>query len=226
MEIDWIDDRTPRSRRFDDFYFARSDGLAESAHVFLAGVGLPERWRGRERFTVAELGFGMALNFLLTLGAWRDDSRAPTRLAYVAFEIDPPAAADLRRAVGRWPQLSAPADELLADWPPPAGWSTRPIGGADLTLAIGDANALLPGWDGAADAWFLDGFSPAKNPDLWGGALLSAVFESTAPDGRFATYAAAGWVRRNLEAAGFDVSRAPGYGAKREMLKGRRRNTS
>lgn len=225
--IDWTETGAPRSRRFDDVYFTEADGRAEGEHVFLGANGLPARWRGQERFVIAELGFGVGLNFLTVLDAWRRDPERPAALAYASFELAPPSAEDIRRAIGRWPELAPLAEELIQDsslqgWPPTEGWSTRPFGGVELSLGIGDANALLPEWRGAADAWFLDGFSPAKNPELWGEGLMRAVFEHTREGGSFATYAAAGWVRRNLQAAGFAVEKRKGFGRKKEMLAGRR----
>ena len=223
-EIAWTERGAPRSVAFDDIYFNEADGRAESAHVFLGGARWPEAWRGRDRVAIAELGFGIGLNCLLTEAAWRG-SGAPVRVDYVGFERAPPEAAAIRRALAPWPDLDA--DGLLADWPPPSGVSRKTIGAArgaamTLELHIGAAAETVPAWKGAADIWFLDGFSPAKNPDLWSQELMRVVFERTAPGGVFATYAAAGWVRRNLAAAGFDVERRPGFGLKRHMSAGRK----
>ncbi len=226
-EIAWGADGAPRSARFGDVYFDAADGLAESRAVFLEGCGLPEAFAGRDRFQVAELGFGLGLNILALWALWAATPDAPTALHVTSFEIAPPAEADIARAAARWPEIAPLAEHLTSSgWPPPAGFSTRRLvdGPAtlDLTLGVGDANALLPAWSGAADAWFLDGFAPAKNPKMWAPALLAAVFARTAPGGRFATFTAAGWVRRALEEAGFAVDKRPGYGRKRERLGGRR----
>ncbi len=219
-DITWDEGDTPVSTRFGDPYYSRHDGQAETRHVFLAGNDLPGRWQGRDDFTIAELGFGTGLNFLETLANLEVCRDGPERLAYVAFERYPIERSDLARALARWEGLSQNAEQLLAAWPPSAGWSETVIGRARLTLAIGDANELLPEWRGRADAWYLDGFSPAKNADLWEADLMRTVAAHTMPGGTFATFTAAGWVRRNLAAAGFAVVKMPGYGRKRECLRG------
>jgi tRNA U34 5-methylaminomethyl-2-thiouridine-forming methyltransferase MnmC len=235
--IDWEAGDTPRSVQFDDPYFARENGRAETRHVFLAGNGLPERWQQRDTFTIAELGFGTGLNFLETLATF---TRAPgecRHLTYASYERYPISSEDLRRAIKPWPDLSQYLDQLLIHWPP-ASTDTHlrvPFENATLTLFLGDAAMhLLPSDDSqgagitetpsknnfVADAWYLDGFSPAKNADLWGLDLMQAVYRKTAAGGTFSTYTAAGWVRRNLLAAGFEVHKVPGYGRKRERLAG------
>lgn len=239
-EIEWSADRAPRATRFDDLYYADADGRAESLHVFFDGNALPERWRatdpasgGGKDFTIAELGFGLGLNFHLAARLWTETAPAEAPLEdatlhYVAFEAHPPSAAAIARAMTPWPELAetpltTPWRGDVDAWPPAPGWASWTVApGLTLTLAIGDANARVLEWDGRADAWFLDGFSPAKNPELWGAALMRAVFERTRPGGGFATYTVAGWVRRNLAAAGFTLARQKGYGRKREMLSGRR----
>lgn len=218
--IEWTDAGTPRAAAFDDVYYSDADGRAEAEHVFLAGNSLPDRWRETPSFTIAELGFGTGLNFLTALSAWRDAAPTTARLHFVSFEAHPMTAADIRQALSRWPDLGIDADALLSSWPPAPGFSTRDVGAARLTLGVGDANDLLPRWQDRADAWFLDGFNPAKNPDLWRAELMAELHASTAPTGTFATYTAAGWVRRNLIAAGFTVAKINGYGTKREMLVG------
>lgn len=208
-EIDWRGS-VPVSRRFDDPYFSLDDGLAETGHVFLAGNGLPGRFA--DGFQVAELGFGTGLNFLVTLAAWRG-AGVPGRLRFTSFEAFPMAAADMMAALA--PFQALPVAVLEAGLPRIAGPDF------ELEVVVGDARQTVPAWQGRADAWFLDGFSPAKNPELWGEALLGAVAEHTAPGGTAATYTAAGHVRRALEAAGFDVARTPGFGRKRHMTTAR-----
>jgi tRNA U34 5-methylaminomethyl-2-thiouridine-forming methyltransferase MnmC len=204
----------PVSRRFDDPYYSLEDGLAEARHVFLAGNDLPARFR--DGFHVAELGFGTGLNLLAAWAAFRE-SGAEGRLRYTSFEAHPLGRADLAAAHAAFPELGALSEELAA---------SRTGAGArrddlELTLVAGAAETTLPGWDGRADAWFLDGFAPAKNPALWTPSLMAEVARHTRPGGTFATYTAAGHVRRALGAAGFDVLRAPGYGRKRHMTRGR-----
>jgi len=224
IDIAWDESGTPIATRFDDPYYSRMDGRMETQHVFLGLNDLPRRWATKAEFTIAELGFGTGLNFLETLATWRTTEKANTaRLTYVSFERFPMTSDDLARAISRWPELRDDCAHLLAHWPPPDGFSEINFGDdAALHLTIGDANMMVPAWQGMADAWFLDGFSPAKNPEMWGEALMHAVCDHTEAGGTFATFTAAGWVRRNLQVAGFDVSKAPGYGHKRECLLGRK----
>jgi tRNA U34 5-methylaminomethyl-2-thiouridine-forming methyltransferase MnmC len=210
--IDWREGRVPVSRRFDDPYFSLEDGLAETGHVFLAGNGLPERFA--DGFHVAELGFGTGLNLLATLALWRQSGPAGV-LRYTGFEAHPMAPAQMRRAQAAFPALAPLAEELAPHW----GRAAIALPDLRFRLVTGDARATLPGWGGVADAWFLDGFAPAKNPELWEPTLMAQVFAHTAPGGTAATYTAAGAVRRGLAAAGFEVSRWPGYGRKRHMTR-------
>jgi tRNA U34 5-methylaminomethyl-2-thiouridine-forming methyltransferase MnmC len=211
-DLDWRDDLIPVSRRFDDPYFSLAGGLEETRHVFLAGNGLPDRFR--DGFHIAELGFGTGLNLLATLIA----HQGPGRLTYTSFEAFPMPATDMARAFRAFPGLAEIADPLLTQWASGA----RVLHFPNLTarIIIGDARETLAAWDGRADAWFLDGFSPAKNPELWSPELMQEVARHTAPGGSFATYTAAGHVRRALAEAGFAVSRVPGYGRKRHMSVG------
>ena len=211
-QLDWKDGTIPVSRRFDDPYFSIQNGLAETRHVFLGGNDLPARFA--PGFHIAELGFGTGLNLLAALLAWRESGIAGT-LRFTSFEAFPMQAADMARALEAFPEARAIADPVLEQW----ATGARRIALDDLSaqILIGDARVRLPGWDGRADAWFLDGFSPAKNPELWDAALMSQVAQHTAPGGSAATYTAAGFVRRALADAGFDVARIPGFGRKRHM---------
>lgn len=213
-EIQWQTGGVPVARRFDDPYFSLQDGLAESRHVFLAGNGLPGRFR--DGFHIAELGFGAGLNFLATVRAWRA-AGVPGRLHYTGFEAFPMRPADLARTLAAFPELDDLAAELAALWPVAGAVDF----GADVALTViaGDARQTLPGWAGRADAWFLDGFAPAKNPELWQADLLAEVAAHTSSGGTAATYSAAGFVRRGLRAAGFVVERLPGYARKRHMTR-------
>ncbi|HAW47280.1 MAG TPA: FAD-dependent oxidoreductase [Roseovarius sp.] len=212
--IDWRDGDVPVSTRFNDPYFSLENGLAETRHVFLAGNDLPARFR--DGFHIAELGFGTGLNLLAALHAWRVAGVAG-RLIFTSFEAFPMAAPDMRRAQSRFPDLAPLAAELAPHWRGGAQRITLPD--LDFTLVEGDARETLNHWPDKADAWFLDGFSPAKNPELWQPDLMESVARHTVPGGTAATYTAAGFVRRGLEAAGFSVSRVPGYGRKRHMTR-------
>ncbi len=211
-KLEWRDGQVPVSTQFDDPYFSLENGLAETAHVFLAGNDLPDRFV--PGFHVAELGFGTGLNFAVTLKAWRG-AGIDGQLHFTSFEAYPMAPDDMARALGAFPDLGSCADDLLQVWN--GQGDVFEMNDARLEVIAGDARTALPAWKGAANAWFLDGFSPAKNPELWDAALMTAVAQHTAPNGTFATYTAAGFVRRALDDAGFDVQRVPGYGRKRHM---------
>ena len=209
-KIEWRDGRVPVSTQFDDPYFSLEDGVAETEHVFLKGNDLPVRFENG--FHIAELGFGTGLNFLVAWQAW-EAKGAIGRLHFTSFEAFPMVPGDRAQALRAFPSL-APYAERWAD-----GLSrTDPL----LTVIEGDARETLTGWDGAADAWFLDGFSPAKNPELWEPPLMQAVGDHTKRGGTFATYTAAGNVRRALQTAGFEVERIQGFGRKRHMSRGRK----
>lgn len=209
--LDWRDGVIPVSRRFDDPYFSLNDGLAETRHVFLAGNDLPARLR--PGFQVAELGFGTGLN-LLALHIANPD--IPIR--FTSFEAFPLTAEEIARALVHFPEAHAVAGPFLAAWA--TGARRFEIGSITAEIIVGDARQTLPEWQARADAWFLDGFSPAKNPELWSPELMADVARHTLPGGSFATYTAAGHVRRALGDAGFEVERRPGHGRKRHMTVG------
>lgn len=213
MELEWRDGAIPVSTRFDDPYFSIANGLDETRHVFLQGNGLPERFR--EGFHVAELGFGTGLNMLAMALAWR----GPGAIRFTSFEAYPMDAHDIARALTAFPEAEAIAAPFLDQWA--AGHRRIDLGTLQAEVIIGDARETLPAWQGRADAWCLDGFSPAKNPELWSDDLMLAVGAHTAPLGTFATYTAAGHVRRALQSAGFEVTRLKGHGTKRHMSAGR-----
>lgn len=223
-EIRWGDDGVPVSQTYNDPYFAREDGLGETHHVFLSGNGLPNRFLGRDQFQISELGFGTGLNFFATVDVWRrrPEPLATAQLTFTSFELAPLPACDMARAAAAWPLLRPIVDEFLSDWPDNTAVGVCRLMRSDVTLelVIGDANQTLSKWHGMADAWYLDGFSPSRNPDLWGIDLMGKVFAGTVSGGTFATYTVAGWVRRNLEAVGFSLEKFPGHGRKRESLRG------
>ena len=213
-DLDWRDG-IPVSRAFDDPYFSLAGGLEETRHVFLSGNRLQERLA--DGFHIAELGFGTGLNLLATALLWQGMG-APGTLRFTSFEAFPMAAEDMARAHAAFPETAAISAELLRQWG--AGAREIALPGIRLTVIPGDARDTLPRWQGKADAWFLDGFSPAKNPELWSPGLMAEVARHTAPGGTFATYTAAGAVRRALAEAGFTVIRLPGYARKRHMTAG------
>jgi len=218
-------DGVPASSRFDDIYFSRDGGLEESAHVFLAGAGLPDAWSGRRRFTVAETGFGTGLNFLATWDLWRRHRPPGGVLHYLAVEGFPIRRGSLAGVLAPFRAVADLAGRLIERYPRPGAGLHRiwfDPDGVCLTLAIGDAAAILRRLTASVDAWFLDGFAPARNPGMWDEAVLDEVARLAAPGCRLATFTAAGAVRRGLEQRGFAMRRRPGFGAKRECLAGER----
>lgn len=210
--LDWRDGGVPVSLAFDDPYFSLSGGLDEARHVFLAGNGLPARLR--DGFQIAELGFGTGLNLMALLLA----DRGPGHVHFTSFEAFPLPATDIARALAAFPETRPFAESFVTQWA--AGSRVLHFPGLTAEVIIGDARDSLTCWDGRADAWFLDGFSPAKNPELWSPALMAEVVRHTQPKGSFATFSAAGHVRQALTEAGFVVIRGPGFGRKRHMTSG------
>jgi tRNA 5-methylaminomethyl-2-thiouridine biosynthesis bifunctional protein len=220
----WTDDGAPRSGRFDDVYFSRQDGLAETRAVFLQGCGLPNAWTGRAQFTIAELGFGTGLNIAAALDLWRREGPPGGRLNLFSVEGFPLTRAEAARALAAWPELDEAAQALLAVWPEVApGFHRLDLPGfnATLDLAVGDVVWALSQWMGEADAWFLDGFAPSTNPDMWSDAVLDGIAARSASGARVATFTVAGAVRRGLAERGFTVDKRPGHGRKRERLEAR-----
>lgn len=220
----WGEDGSPRSGRFDDVYFSTDDGLAESRAVFLAGCGLPEAWAGRAHFTVAELGFGTGLNIVALLDLWSRSRPTGGHLHIVSVEGFPVSREEAARALANWPEVASVSRPLLDAWPagqPGFHRADLPELNATLDLLVGDAADGLGRWTGQADAWFLDGFSPATNPGMWSETVLDAIAARSAPGARVATFTVAGAVRRGLTERGFAVEKRPGHGRKRERLEAR-----
>jgi len=223
--LDWRDGDMPYSLAFDDHFYCQTDGRLECGHVFLSGNGLPQRWREREGvFRIGELGFGTALNLCETWRQWKEVRNGRSTLHFISFELYPMKADEIGRALSRWPEVDATRRALAALWPaePKGKVEIELDGETRLTVVCGEALTGISNSHETFDAWFLDGFAPARNPDMWSLEIMQALFARTAPAGTFATYAAAGFVRRNLIAAGFDVERRKGFAGKREMLCGTR----
>lgn len=204
---------------FGDVYHPASGALAQARHVFLAGNGLPGRWQGRERFAIAETGFGLGNNFLAAWAAWRADPQRSERLDFLSVERHPPTREDLG-AAPREDEIAALAEDLRRQWPPlvhDLHLLSFDEGRVNLYLAFGDAAAWAREWVACVDAFFLDGFAPDRNPQMWDGRLIKALARLAAPQATAATWSAARPVREALQAAGFDVSKAPGQGGKREI---------
>mgnify|MGYP005810628523 CR=1 FL=1 len=227
-----------RSTRFADIYHSPDDGLGETGHVFIAGNRLEERWPNLPAgaaFVIGETGFGSGLNFLVAGSLWLAHAPANSVLHFVSVEKYPLARADLERALARWRDHAALAAELVRDYPPPVpGCHRLELAGGriQLSLLLGDAAAMLEqvratdhpsagrGAGPRIDAWFLDGFAPARNPDMWSPELFAQLAALSHSGTTFATFTAAGSVRRGLADAGFAVAKCPGYGRKRDMLRG------
>lgn len=223
----------PYSTRFNDTYFSVSPenpqhGLAETRHVFLQHNQLAQRWQALpanspSHFTILETGFGSGLNFLAALQLWQATAPSSARLHFVSVEIAPFSLADLQRAHAHFPELAELSLALCAQYrllQPGINQLELHQYGVSLTLIIGDAATVLPQLDCTVDAWFLDGFAPSKNPEMWQGFLFSTMARCSQAGSRFATFTCAGVVKRGLQSAGFQVEKVAGYGAKREMLCG------
>lgn len=223
--MDWQNGQ-PFSSQYQDIYFSRESGIAETCHVFLEQNHLVERWaqlRSGDRFVIGETGFGTGLNFLCAWRLWAQTAPPAARLHFVSTELHPLAPGDLRRALALWPELAEFSDELMNQYSALArGWHRMMFaqGRVTLTLLVGDVADTLPQLQAQIDAWFLDGFAPAKNPAMWNDALYQSMASHSAPYATFATFTSAGAVRRGLQAAGFTVEKVAGQGKKREILRG------
>ncbi|WP_445571507.1 bifunctional tRNA (5-methylaminomethyl-2-thiouridine)(34)-methyltransferase MnmD/FAD-dependent 5-carboxymethylaminomethyl-2-thiouridine(34) oxidoreductase MnmC [Pseudomonas sp. E102] len=225
-QLDWDDQGRPRSRVFNDVYFSDQSGLEETRYVFLQQNNLAERFAGLAeggRLVIGETGFGTGLNFLCAWQLFEQCAPAGARLHFVSVEKFPLSPEDLRRALALWPALKVQADQLLGQYVaihPGFQRLTLASGRVTLTLLIGDALEQLPQLDGRIDAWFLDGFAPAKNPEMWSAELFAELARLAAPGATLSTFTSTGWVRRRLNAAGFKMKRTPGIGHKWEILRG------
>ena len=232
--LDFNEEGTPVSREFDDVYFSNDNGLEETRYVFLGGNRLNERFATHERslFVVGESGFGTGLNFLTLWQAFEDFCKNQPqailkRLHFISFEKFPLTVKDLHAAHAHWPELADFAQQLQQQWPLPIAGCHRILlaeGRITLDLWFGDINELIPQLDDTlnnqVDAWFLDGFAPSKNPDMWTPQLFNAMAKLARTGSTLATFTCAGFVRRGLIDAGFSMTKTKGFGRKREMLVG------
>ena len=214
---------TPWSPLFGDVYHSADSGPGQARHVFIAGNGLPQRWGQAQSFTVLETGFGLGLNFLVTWQAWRADADRCERLHFASVERHPFELDALRELHARYPDLAPLAAQLQYAWPPLVPGLHRlhfDEGRVTLTLAFGDAVAMLPRLRLIADAIYLDGFAPDRNDDMWSPHVIKALARLSRPGTCVATWSTAAAVRERLTTAGFSVEKRPGFGRKREMLVG------
>lgn len=220
-------DGTPFSELYADVYHAVAGGHAQAQYVFLAGNRLPVRWQGRAGFVILETGFGLGVNFFATCQAWLDDPMRSETLHFISFEKHPFALADLQAVHASWPGFAVLSAALCKQWPalePGAHRLSFADGKIVLWLVFGDAASQLAALpltpESAVDAFFLDGFSPARNPQMWSPELCRELARRAAPGATLATWSVAGVVRRALIGAGFAVTKAAGFGHKRTMLTG------
>lgn len=232
--LDWNEAGTPVSSDFGDVYFSNDNGLSETRYVFLQQNRLPARFshHDSDSFVIGETGFGTGLNFLATMQAFLEQapqSGNGSRLHFISFEKYPLTRDDLRKALASWPELGHLSQDLVAQWPlPVSGCHRLHFAGSRIRLDLwfGDIKDMLPQVphraEGLVDAWYLDGFSPAKNPEMWTQDLFDGLAHLARPDCSIATFTCAGFVRRGLIAAGFAMKKVKGHGSKREMLVGDR----
>ena len=225
-QLDWDENGNPISRAFADVYFSNESGLAETRHVFLTQNDLHARFGALPadgRLVIGETGFGTGLNFLCAWQLFEACATPGARLQFVSVEKFPLSRTDLERALNLWPELKTFADQLLGQYLAIHEGFQRLVfdsGRVTLTLLIGDALQMLPQLDGQIDAWFLDGFAPSKNPEMWTPELFAELARLAAPGSTIGTFTSTGWVRRALNAAGFKMKRVPGIGHKWEVLRG------
>lgn len=234
-ELDWQEDGAPFSAQYGDVYFSRNGGLAETAHVFLDGNSLKQRWLERDQqdypgvFTIAELGFGTGLNFLGCWRLWQETGCKRLRLHFISCEKHPMSHEAIQRALQQWPELTDFSSQLIAQYPDhSAGYHRLQLAATSaeqnpvlLDLYYGDALTMLQQQsspNAKMDAWFLDGFSPALNPELWGDELLQTIADQCKPGSTLTSYSVTGRVVRALKSLGFVVEKRKGFGPKRQML--------
>jgi len=213
----------PKSREFDDLYFSADDGLAESKFVFLDGNNLPENWRNAERFVICETGFGTGLNFLSAWKLFEETTELHQSLDFISFEKYPLQGEEIGMYLQPWREFFGDRlQQLLAHYPFGIPGFHRVVlnDRVTLTLIIDDVNVAIPKLIADVDAWFLDGFKPAANPDMWSDTVIENMARLSRKGTRLATFTAAGKVRRNLIAAGFSIEKVAGFGRKRDMMIG------
>lgn len=215
----------PYSLDFDDIYYSSDNGLAEAEYVFIQQNGLTARFakQSSNEFTIIETGFGTGLNFFATVQHWLIHAPADAKLQFISIERYPLKLQDFIKANQHWPNYRAYVDQIASAYAQ-LNDGLNQLSCCDnriqLALWVGDVSTTLPQIQTAADAWFLDGFAPSKNGDMWSEALFVEIARLSKPNASFATFTCAGHVRRNLKSAGFIVNKVPGFGKKREMLSG------
>jgi tRNA 5-methylaminomethyl-2-thiouridine biosynthesis bifunctional protein len=214
---------TPFSTEYADKYYSEQDGLAESRFTFLEGNNLPENWRGKKNYTIAELGFGTGLNFFAAWLAWQQDPQRSKNLTFISVERSPLSVEHFARLAQRWPELAVFVSEFVSQYPTKTighHWLSLQNGTVNVLLCFGDVEAIMPEWQLGVDTWFLDGFSPSRNPAMWSTQLCKIIARNSHIGASFATFTAASAVRKALLGAGFTVQKTNGFAGKRERLIG------
>lgn len=225
-QIDWDEQGRPHSRHYDDVYFSRNEGTLETRYVFIEGNRLAERFAALPAhgcLVIGETGFGTGMNFFCAWQTFAECADPQARLHFVSVEKYPLTHADLTRAAQLWPELAPYWQPLLDQYVAVhAGFQQFSLdhGRVTLTLLVGDVLAQLPQLDARIDAWFLDGFAPAKNPDMWTPELFAQLARLSRPGTTLGTFTTTGWVRRALIDAGFSMKKVPGLGKKWEVMHG------
>jgi len=227
-DLEWGVEGALVSKRFGDIYFSAAGGPEESEHVFVQPNGIVARFQRQQVLTVAELGFGTGLNFLVSWQAWLTNKKVGA-LHYYSVEKYPLNSRDLVKALEEWPQLNSLSRHLTEVYQTNSKWQVLKFeaGAIELHLFIGDVNDFLEDLKQRqikVEAWYLDGFSPSKNPEMWSVDVFSAMVDCSAQRATCSTFTAVGQVRRDLQSVGFEVEKIQGFGKKRTMLKGTLRN--
>jgi tRNA 5-methylaminomethyl-2-thiouridine biosynthesis bifunctional protein len=234
--IEWWGDSVPEAKTFGDIYFSRDDGLSESEFVFLGGIGAPESWEKKIQYSIGETGFGTGLNFLTTWAKWRETAPKNATLNYVSVEGFPLTKDDLTKALKPFTTLTSSVtklapltNELIDSYPLPyPGFHHIKLdeGRVRLTLLFGPVGTMLRELSGQFDAWYLDGFAPSKNPDMWSDEVFKQLSRLMKDTSKIATFTAAGFVKRNLEGIGFTTTKTAGFDKKRHRILAHKKATT
>jgi len=221
-KILWDERGNPYNEEYGDCYFDNTNGLEESRYVFLEGNNLPQAWANKDDFCIGECGFGTGLNLLAIWDLFLTCKATPKRLHYYTFEGFPLLIDELQTAHKLWPSLENLAHRVHLAYPqnPQNGIYELDFSPLHVKLVIGMAPKAIDAFDKPIDAWFLDGFAPSKNPQMWSDELFESIAKHSKKDSTFASFSVASKVRKGLKKAGFDVRKKPGFGRKREMLCG------
>lgn len=212
----------PYSKQFGDYYYSTTDGRKECDHVYIKGNDLQNLFTSEQSLVIGELGFGTGLNFVETARQFQNLAQGGAKLEFHSFELHPMTTGQIDKALTVWPEIEIEKQRLLSSWP--SSFDTHQIfeftPQITLHLHVGNVNETIYQTDFKANAWYLDGFSPARNESMWNRKLMQAVSDRTDIDGTLSSYTTAGWVRRNLQAAGFTINKCQGHVGKQYMIKG------